>query len=296
MAEWAELLRAVAALLWPLITLTGIVIFRRQIRELLGRIKRGKLLGQEIELSESLAQLDASAAAAESEVAALPHATEPAMRPELEHVEENVVGKVLDVASRSPKAALLLLASEIEREVRHVLAASALALGKRHLPVREAIDLLSANMELPRHVTSSVRLFWDVRNNLVHGGAGRDDDVLAAIDSGIAILRALRSIPREKHVVHHPGVTVYGDARAERPLEGVKGLILEVTSPGGARTGYRIYPTTRTHYKKGMAVAWEWSSDKRFGEAWYRDPDTGEIKSAWTSSYEFVGRNIEDLI
>jgi hypothetical protein len=32
-----------------------------------------------------------------------------------------------------------------------------------------------------------------------------------------------------------------------------------------------------------------------WAESWYRDPDTHEIKSAWGSSAEFIGRDLDNL-
>jgi hypothetical protein len=58
---------------------------------------------------------------------------------------------------------------------------------------------------------------------------------------------------------------------------------------------FRIYPSTKTHFKKGKQVAWEWDMSKTWGPLWYKDPQTDEMKSAWSSSAEFVGRNLEDI-
>ena len=74
-----------------------------------------------------------------------------------------------------------------------------------------------------------------------------------------------------------------------------KGLILEAIGPGGAKKTLMIYPTTQTHYQKGMYIAWEWNLTKVWDETWYKDPDSGEIKYAWTSAAEFIGRNLEDI-
>ncbi len=61
MKETAELLRAIASLLWPILAFIALLLFRSHIRELLGRLKKGKLLGQEIELHDSLLMLEAKA-------------------------------------------------------------------------------------------------------------------------------------------------------------------------------------------------------------------------------------------
>jgi hypothetical protein len=60
-------------------------------------------------------------------------------------------------------------------------------------------------------------------------------------------------------------------------------------------TTFRIFPTTRTHFQKGKRVAWEWNMAKVWPAAWYRDPDTGEIKEGWVSAAEFVGRHLDDV-
>ncbi len=61
MEEAAALIRALAALAWPAIVLFVLVRFEPQMRELLSRIKRGKIAGAEIELSEKLDNLLAAA-------------------------------------------------------------------------------------------------------------------------------------------------------------------------------------------------------------------------------------------
>jgi len=142
-------------------------------------------------------------------------------------------------------------------------------------------------------------MFLDIRNRLVHydfyRGAPSPDDVLQAVDSGITILRALRAVPREINMVYHPGVDLYADSQALNLRDGVKGVILETMSTGGTTKAYRIFPTTRSHFRKGERVAWEWNNAKRFGESWYRDPDTQEVKCAWSGSLEFVGRHLDEI-
>ena len=49
-SDIAQLITAIASVLWPLVALTGLIIFRQEIRSLFGRLRRGKMFGQEIEL------------------------------------------------------------------------------------------------------------------------------------------------------------------------------------------------------------------------------------------------------
>ncbi len=293
MTEVAELLRAVAALLWPGFAFYALYKFGPELKSLAARLKKGKLLGQEIELGESLDRLDRTASAVASEVAAVPPSSATRPGDDLDHAA--AVHRVLTTAAQSPKAALLLLASEIEKQLRQLLASMGLLKGRKNLPVQQAFSELDEWGGLPKHVVASVKLFWEVRNRLVHGHVASEDDILRAIDSGITILRALQAIPHEVNIVYHPGVPIYSDRECRHVIEDAKGVILETQSPGGVTKTKRIFPTTQTHFKKGVRVAWEWSDGRRFGEAWYCDPDTGEVRGAWRGSMEFVGRPLEEI-
>jgi hypothetical protein len=295
--DLAELLTAIGSFLWPILAFTVFLAHRNEFRTLIRRIRKGKLLGQEIELGDSLDKLENSAKAAIIEVTAVPE-TRPELPPrsavEVER-EDTSVQKILEEAAKSPKAALLFLASEIERELRRLLASTGWHHGERVVGLKQGFDILSRTEALPPHVASSVRLFSDMRNRLVHGADATDDDVLRAIDSGVTILKALRAIPHEVNIVHHPGVEIYSDPEASQPIKGARGVILETTSPGGASKQLRILPSTRTHFEKGRRVAWEWSDAHSFGPAWYRDPATNEIKQAWHGSMEFTGRHLDEV-
>ena len=290
MADLASLLEAIAALvaavLWPGVAFAAILMFRRELSVLLGRVTRASIMGLEVELDN----LNKSANAAEQEVAAL---SGNSPDEQISPAEEGVGQRILDEAARSPKAALLLLASEIEKEVRELLASLDLAGGRRYVPLREAIEMLQEWGGLPEHVTSAVAMFTDVRNRLVHGRDASDDDILRAIDSGIMILGALRALA--PYVVYHPGVELYADHNGQQVIEGARGVILAAVSPDNSAGKRIIYPTTRSNYQIGKRVSSKWNLTRVFGEAWYRDPDTGMMTYGWTQSAEFVGRHLEDL-
>ncbi len=78
-------------------------------------------------------------------------------------------------------------------------------------------------------------------------------------------------------------------------MQGVNGLILETTAPGGTTKTLRIFPTTQSHYQKGRQVPWEGNLGRVFDQAWYKDPITGQVREAWSSAAEFVGRHLNDL-
>ncbi|MGB8313578.1 MAG: hypothetical protein WCE69_03740 [Aestuariivirga sp.] len=293
MAAFADLLHAIAALLWPAFAFTALYIFRSQIANLVARLKRGKFLGQEFELQESLTRLDMSAAAVENEVAALPasQSSEPTPTPE----QQSVIQQIISEAAKSPKTALILLAVELEKITRQILASTGYLGDRKFIPLSKAIVELDKTFGLPRHVQGSLKNFWEARSRLIHGGEADTDDVLRAIDSGLTILKALQAMPHETNVVYSPSTALYADPECKTLVTDGKGIILETESPGGARKNLRIFPSTRTHFQKGRRVAWEWNFDKRWGPAWYRDPETNEIRSAWLSSTEFIGRHLDDI-
>ncbi len=290
MKEAIDLLRAVAALLWPALALVLFFTYKEDLRALLRRIRKGKLLGQEIELDASLRELQEEASKAASQVKDIP-TTHSEMRIGSGDGPEQF-NKIIEESVQSPKVALLLLGAEIEKELRHVLLGSGWHGGQEIRGLSQGFDVVNRLEVLPKHVAGSVRLFSEMRNRLIHGGSASDDDVLRAIDSGLTILKALRSIPLELHVVHHPGVDLYSDAEGRDVMPGVKGVILESTSPGGATKRHAIFPTTRGHFKSGQRVAWEWDLKNKYGPSWYRDPDTAEVKQAFLGSMEFTGRDL----
>jgi hypothetical protein len=320
MKNTIDLLRAISTLLWPAFAFWLFFTYKEEIRSLLRRIRKGKLLGQEIELEDSLRQLQEEATKAASEVKEIPKFSPPeqfgiplgdASYDRFWSTTENKdekgdralsvrdsypdpIDTILEESARSPKAALLLLAAEMEKELKRVLFGSGWHAGHDIRGIHEGFDILARLEVLPKHVGGSVRLFSDMRNRLIHGGNATDDDVIRAVDSGITILKALRSIPLEVHKVHHSGVDLYSDSEGKNVMVGVKGVILETTSPGAATKRHAVFPTTRDHFRRGKRVAWEWNGRNKYGPSWFRDPDTGEIKQAFHESTEFIGRNLND--
>ena len=293
MSEYSELLKAIASLLWPILGFVALFLFRNEISNAIGRIRKGKFLGQEVELSDDLERLQRTATEASEEVASLPQAS---IEPEKQDKDtDDPIKAIIKEAGRSPKTALILLASEVEKEARQTLVSIGKLQGTRKMTLSQTINELDSHYGLPKHVSSSLRLFWDTRNKIIHGGETEDRNILSAIDSGVTILRTLQSLPRETNWVHNEGVPIYSDLACEHEIQGVKGIILRTESPSGARTFYRIFPSTRTHFKKDKRVAWEWSFERNWKDAWYKDPETNEIKQAWNSSAEFVGRSLEDV-
>jgi hypothetical protein len=125
----ADLLRAAATLLWPLIMVGVLWHFRREISNLLTGHIRVKLPGGvEAELGElgetvPKAQDDAAEEARQQEVATSdiePPIKTPASDTEPQEID--TIRRILDEATESAKVGLISLATEIERELRLILA------------------------------------------------------------------------------------------------------------------------------------------------------------------------------
>jgi len=299
MKEIAELIKAIADLLWPILGFTVLIIFRTQFAEIISRIKKGKLLGQEFELSEDLKNLQKAAIEASEEVASIPtfifESTKNDEDTKSNGIKDEHIKTILYEASRSPKLALISLGSEIEKEAKQTFASLRKLKVRSHVSLIQAVNELKHYYGLPEHVENSLRQFWSTRNKIIHGGLTEDGNILSAIDSGVTILKALQSLPRETNWVQHADVTIYSDSDCKHKMSGVKGIVLTIESPIRKRVPYRILPSTKTHFKRGMKVSWEWNFDNVWDSAWYKDPETSEIKQAWNSSIEFIGRNINDI-
>jgi hypothetical protein len=300
---------------WVLILLiitVFLVVYRRDFPSLIRRAKRVKFPGGfEFEFYEDLRRAQELAEQAASEVASTQTdqslSATSAAASDLEGdltvttgsgtaTSDDIVESILKEAASEPKLALMRLSTAIEREIGKLLARSGHHRGRPYIPLLQAVEIIRRRYPvLPETVLSAIDAFWKVRNQIVHGGEGDRDDVLRALDSGLVVLKTLYGMPQPKYVIHHPGVPVYADSEGREVREGVTAVILEHISAGGLVRTKRVHPTTRSHFREGMEVAWEWNDQTVWGESWYRDPDTGKAEYAWTESMEFVGRDLDAL-
>ena len=294
MEHFTQLLQALASLAWPCFAFTALLLFKPEITRTLGRLRKGKLFGQEIELSDELEKLEISGAAAAKEVEELPPEQRRIATTEQEEKFDAAIKALLQQASNAPKIALMTLGVELEKQARQALATRGLLRGRSTISLSQALSELH-QYGFPPNLSRSLKAFDDVRNKIVHGAEATDADALSALDTGITILRSLNALPNEINIVYHPGVDIFSNESATELIPDAKGVILETTSPGGVMKTFRIFPTTRTHFRKGKQVAWEWNMQKVWPAAWYRDPDNGEIKHGWDSAAEFTGRPLDEI-
>src|SRR5260221_3143135 len=117
-----------APCLWPIILLTLAIVFRSEIRDLIGRLRHGKVLGQEIELSERFTQVQASAVEVLAEVAASADIQTPRAQHQVAADGEQVGSsllqterEILSEAVSSPASAVLRANYEIDRRISELV-------------------------------------------------------------------------------------------------------------------------------------------------------------------------------
>lgn len=296
MESVTKLISALAQILWPTLGFTTLLVFKDEISDILKRIKRGKMLGQEIELTDSLEALRDSAESVKETTEKLPISAPETTSMILEDAEKDEIKQVLEEASRSPRVALITLSGYIELEARKALASlGQWSLKNRYYAPLETIKKISEESDaLPTHVVESMKLFMDIRNKLVHMREASEEDIISALDSGITILRALKALPVYTYTVLHSDIPLFQDSQCTSMIGGL-GVMLEAVGPGGVKKTKVIFPTLREWFKPGQNVTWSWDLQNVWQETWYVDPETGEKKQGWQSSAEFVGRSLDSL-
>jgi len=293
-----ELLRVIAQLLWPITIIVVLILFRTDIHKLVSRLRRGKFLGQELELGEESQRVEKQVEAAEQAEPAKP-LLDPAKdaRSQLStlHAADERVRIFLQEAAQDKLLALLRIWIEIEQEVRTIVATYGFLQFAPRPSVREYVRVLAQRKVISQETADSIAGFYELRNRLVHGRVGdsyRESELLALIDSGLRLLEILRLVPRQTYRVSAV-VPFFSDPSATARVEGSRAVILETTTSDGKHV-YAAYPTTRA-YEQGQILSWEWNLQRVWGKSWYRDPQTGEIKHGWDSAGEFVGRPLETI-
>ena len=208
--ELADLISAIASLAWPIVIFAIVIWFSPEIRAILSRIRKGKFLGQEIELDE----LQAKTEAAEANLSTIISGTGSASGSGSTTAEGASIGgtgdfeeieEVLREASRSPRLGLMLLSAKIERAARELAARSGLDISRRPVALNTMIRALVQAEQLPFEAAEALNLFNQVRNRIVHGHDADDDEVARAIDSGTRLLKLLLSRHRPPHQTDAPG-------------------------------------------------------------------------------------------
>jgi hypothetical protein len=200
--ELSDLISAFASLIWALVPIAILISFSQEIRVILSRIRKGKFLGQEIELEELHEKTVAAEVRAELPMIS---GEVPASLGELRleasgkvgvDTAQDAVQEVLRQASGSPRLALMLLSTRMDGVIRDRAAETGLVSVHGAKLRTVAIRGLVQAEEISPEDADAINLFYEVRNRVLHGQNARDDQVASAVDSGTRLLRLLLSRPR----------------------------------------------------------------------------------------------------
>ena len=234
MPDWAEatqfttaIASLVRALQWPLVILIVCWFFSAEVKQLIPRIKKGKLGPAEIELESLNRGLEAVVDQAVEDLhESPPEPPKPSIEPErapgrdtetapdsglsraeqenmdlYSRVRDSIWVKserqrrhINDIWEVSPQMAVLTLAIEIEATVNELVELyvplSDVPTGFRSLPLRRKSELLERKKVVQPSFTTSLTAFWRVRNVVAHSREVDPVEVNKAFDSGMRLWAA----------------------------------------------------------------------------------------------------------
>jgi uncharacterized protein YutE (UPF0331/DUF86 family) len=289
-----EFIVAVSHFAWPIATLIIIFLFRKDISMLLRRIRKGKLFGQEMELDPEIKEFGDAVKLAQGEIQESP-LVEEIFNNEVEEQNKNIK-EIIDASKVNPQLGIIRLSTILEKSLRTIGASLGVISANQRISVIKMFQNLEKKGKIKKNTNQAVKIFWELRNKIVHGHQIENErEILKVLDDGMSLLNTVTSIPHEKYIILHSGVSLYTDPECENTIKDATGVIVEITSSNKIDKYIRIFPTTSgSYYKIGMRVTWEWNMEKTWGKAWFKDPENNDIKSAWGSAAEFIGKEIID--
>ena len=291
-----EILRVVV---WPLTLLIALILFRHEVRSILVRLRRGKIMGQELELSEEAQKIEKQVEAAQKTESSSPLAI-PAQDKAIELSElessRDEVRRFLAEATQDKHLALIKIWADIEYELRAHAAARGMHKGFFGHEVTQYVTELTNRGIISKETAESIKTFRTLKNQMIHGRPRKsvgERELVAVLDSGLRLLQLLRLMPRAAYIVEAV-VPFYSDPAATVPVEGAHAVVFRRTTADGRNT-YVAVPTTKK-YERGQFLSSEWNPGRSWGPAWYRNIETQEIEKAWEGNFtEFIGKPLEEI-
>lgn len=282
-----QLIVAISQLLWPILVLLLVLLFRKEISGILKRLKKGKFFGQEVEMEKEISEFKTITEKASESL------------PKEDNISKETdshIKLILSKSSEDPKIGIIMLSREIEKELTKITASMGLLSDLKNKSAKQSFELLEERNYIAKSVLESVKVFWDLRNQIIHGKEVEDNrQLIQVLDIGVTLLNILKAIPHAKHIVIKSNIELFSDSKCINKREGVVGIKLESKSSGGLDTTTYIFPTQKLNYVVGSEVAWEWNMSNILNETWYYESENSEIKSAWLGSAEFIGRPIKEI-
>lgn len=172
-----------------LLIVAFIVLIIPNTEELFGRLKKIKKGDVELEFEAKLSKLNATTEKAEESL------DKPVIKPQKSTGISSVASTRIFQASADPRAALLIVAIEIEQAVRTLAEESKIPESKRFYSIPRMLEVLVSEGKLPKKILSSFRDFWSIRNHVVHGIHFElpERQLYELVEIGVRILKLLTS-------------------------------------------------------------------------------------------------------
>lgn len=184
--SWLEFVsNSLGAIAWPLVALVGLVMFRKPIADLIDRVRKVSVAGQEFEAVPALLD-DAEAKVRDAVV------TDASPSPELKAPAENLE-KLIEL---SPAAAVVQVWNDVEIQLMK-LAGPHFALtneGKFRPSIRSAAEALAEKKELPRWALGVLLDLYRLRNIAAHGGNISESEAVRFLAMADQVREAFASV------------------------------------------------------------------------------------------------------
>lgn len=277
----SEIIKAIPQLSWPFVVLVIAFFFKKDIKNLIARIISGKILGNEFQFKDEVEKL----------------AEKVNIKKDIIDVEKEQIESLIPKKYTNNKLAdLVTLSSLIEKELRKLLYRTGWFSNIKTKNTKEIINSLVSMGAFPENQISNVDVFMTLRNKIIHGENNIDNqDIQTVIDIGYMLLSQIKAFPTENNFIECINVDLFKDKDCKVLVEKGKGVLLKSISPGNSVINYRIFPTLVFYERTGIEVSWEWNFENTWETCYYRNPLTGEKQLAWSSSAEFIGRDIESI-
>lgn len=95
--------------------------------------------------------------------------------------------------------------------------------------------------------------------------------------------------PTSPYRVLQVDLPFYSDPECRNQVPNARLILLISEDPVEPLKVPEALPTTK-RYRPGQIVQWGLSNKRLWEECWYRDPEDGRVKRAWTRSVEFTGK------
>jgi uncharacterized protein YutE (UPF0331/DUF86 family) len=209
---------------WPTVVVVCIALFvgiAPKLDRYLPLIKKLKIGQAELELQQqaeavavSVDKIEAKALAASATAgsSATAEGLISEQRPAAKRLQDTTrETQIVKLASTDRIAAILLLAIEIEREALFLTVTLGLRNRAKTGTFREAIQLLTQQRLIDAEVAAALMEFYELRNQIVHARVrfdANDPVLISALDSGLRLLRALKTLPRPIYRINGQSSTV----------------------------------------------------------------------------------------